>query len=84
MASIDTAYIMGVASEVISAAILSILVVSPYTASTEAKLGYGLLLVSHLFRLASVAMLSPLLFIVAELIRPLGLIVIGLAMVRAQ
>ncbi len=47
-------------------------------------LGYILLLVSHIFRLLAVFLASPWTLIVAELVRPLGLILIATALAGAS
>ena len=74
--------LLGIVSDVLSVVILFVIVLSPFIASKETRIGYLLLLVSHVFRLVSVITVQPYIFLLGELIRPLGLLAIGLTLVR--
>ncbi|WFO74763.1 hypothetical protein J4526_06715 [Desulfurococcaceae archaeon MEX13E-LK6-19] len=63
-------------------AILTALIVIIHKGSIEGRLGYGVLLVSHVVRLAAILMQNPILFAMAETLRPIGLYFIALCLKR--
>ncbi len=75
-------YLYGLVGEASSIALLFLTIYYVLKSNSSSWIGYFTLLISHVLRLIAILLSDPLMFLIGEIARPLGLIIIMLGLVK--